>query len=170
MLLTFQLQFYRSDSVSWHFFLEATHVAGGSSPVVQHCSQQKLKLGNILFNRCNLHVNFISAFRFSLTCFFPVNRTLSVVLLFCAAPSPGLHTHLYPFWPSRQAHEASVAAHSGLHSHLLTAAPQRVALYHVHFSSSQLGGCSRLLFHVGWMILMCLPMFVYKGCKACKHF
>lgn len=147
------LEFHSSDSVCWHFFLEATLVAWRSSAVVQHCSQQKLKLGNILSNRWNLRVNFISAVWFSLTRFPPVNRTLSVVLLLCAAPSPGLHTPLCPLWPSRQAHEASAAAHRGFHSHLLPAAPQRVALHHLHFPSSQLGGCPRLLFHVGWILL-----------------
>lgn len=113
----------------------------------------KAQTGEYPLNCWNLYVNFIFAVWFSLTCFSPVNRTLSLVLLLCTAPSPGLHAPLCPLWSSRQAHEASAASHSGFHSHLLPAAPQRSALHHLHFPSSQFGGCPRLLFHVGWLCL-----------------
>lgn len=155
--LTFHLKFCSSDRVRWYFFLEAALVAWRSGPVVQHCSQQKLKLGNILYV-AKIFVNLMFAAWFSLTCCSLVNRTLSVVLLLCASPGPGLHAPLCPPRTSWQAHETSAAAHSWVHSPLFVAAPQRVALHHLHLPSSQLGGCPRLLFHVGWMLLIYIQL------------
>lgn len=88
----------------------------------------------------------------SLTLLSPVNLPLSLVLLLCAAPWPGMHTVVCPHWPPWQADEAAAAAHSRLHSHLLPAAPQRAALHHIHLPCAELGGCPRLLFYVSWDI------------------
>lgn len=142
-----------------------TPFSGGSScgRRVRFCGtilfSTKAQTGEYPFSHANLlpptfsqdllcYLNFISTVLFSLTCFSPVNRSLSVVFLLCCASCPVLHALLRPLRPSRQAGEAAAAAHSGFHSHLLTAAPQRDALHHLHLPCSQRGGCTRLFFHV----------------------
>lgn len=168
--------FYSSDGGHWHLLLEEVFVAWRSSFVVQHYSQQKLQLGNILSFTRVLPLNCLAItcaitltlYWFtitenhqvrsprsssSLTLFSPVNLSLSVVLLLCVAPRPGLHAALRAPRPPWQADEAAAAAHRGLHPHLLVAAPQGDALHHIHLPCAQPGGCPRLFFHVSLSIL-----------------
>lgn len=153
--------FHSSDGVHRHLLLEAVFVAWRAGVVVQHSSQQKFELGNILslnqvfssFMFTHYLFHLISTVQFSLTPPPPVNLTLSVVLLFCSAPCPGLHAALCPLRPPWQADEAAAVTHRGFYPHLLDAATQRDALHHLHFPCAQLGGCPGLFFHVGWNLL-----------------
>lgn len=79
---------------------------------------------------------------------FPVNLSFSLVLLLRCTSRLGMHAALHPFWPPWQAYESVAATHSGFHTYVFAAAPQRAALHHLHFPCTQLAGCSRLFFHV----------------------
>lgn len=83
-----------------------------------------------------------------------VNLSISLVLLLCAAPCPGLHTALCSPWSPRQADEGAATTHSRLYPPLLAVTSQGAAFHHIHFPCAHFSGCTRLFLHVSLNILL----------------